>query len=125
MHPCNKRIKEGKFRFDELANHLKDWKAPSYVHIHLDDTRIINRVEYDPLTDRFVAFCLPLKDGIPCVDEYVLDTFEELETVYNTKTSVSYVHCIVAQPVSSDAPTFVLFVLGTDSKYDHKVIEER
>ena len=122
---CKKRVKEGEFRFDELANHLKDWKAPNYVYIHLDDTRIINRVEYDPLTDRFVGFCLPVKDGIPCVDEYVLDTFEELETVYNTKTSVSYAHCIVAQPVSSDAPTFVLFVLGTDSKYDHKVIEER
>ena len=122
---CKKKIKEGEFRFDELENHLKEWKAPKYVHIHLDDTRIINKVEYDPVTDRFVGFCLPLKDGIPCVEEFVLHTFEELETVYNTKTTVSYAHCIVAQPVSSDAPSFVLFVLGTDSKYNHKVVEER
>ncbi|CAB4013594.1 Hypothetical predicted protein, partial [Paramuricea clavata] len=40
---CKKKIKEGEFRFDELANHLKEWKAPKYVHIHLDDTRIINK----------------------------------------------------------------------------------
>jgi hypothetical protein len=49
-----KKVKEGDFLFDELVTHLKEWKAPMYVHIHLDDTRIINRVEYDVATGRFV-----------------------------------------------------------------------
>ena len=56
-----KKVKEGDFLFDELMTHLKEWKAPMYIHIHLDDTRIINRVEYDVASGRFVklaTFCL-------------------------------------------------------------------
>ena len=66
-----KKIKEGEFRFDELIDHLKNWNAPLGVHIHLDDTRILKRVEYDPATGRFVGFCLPIKDGFPVVDAFL------------------------------------------------------
>ena len=120
------RIKEGEFRFDALCNHLKEWNAPMGVNIQLDDTRILKRIEYDPKTGRFVGFCLPLKeDGLPIVDSFVLDTFEEIADAYKSRTCVSYAHCVVATPVSSVAPSFVLFVIGTDSKYTHKEIIQR
>lgn len=44
------RIKEGEFLFDKLLDHLNKWKAPKYVNIHMDDTRVLNKVEYDPVT---------------------------------------------------------------------------
>ena len=94
------KIKEGEFRFNELADHLENWKAPKAVHIHLGDTRILNKVEYDPTTDRFVGFCLPIRDGIPCDEEFVLHTFDELETTFKSRKVASYAHCVVAQPVS-------------------------
>ena len=119
------KIKEGEFRFKELSEHLDNWKAPKAVHIHLDDTRILNRVEYDPTTDRFVGFCLPIRDGVPCGEEFVLQKFEELENVFKSRKVASYAHCIIAQPVSPDAPSFVLCVLGTDSTYTHVEIEKR
>ena len=120
------RIKEGEFRFDALRNHLKEWNAPMGVNIQLDDTRILKRIEYDPKTGRFVGFCLPLReDGLPIVDSFVLDTFEEIADAYKSRTCVSYAHCVVAKPVSSVAPSFVLFVIGTDSKYTHKEIIQR
>ena len=120
-----KKIKEGEFRFDELIDHLKNWNAPLGVHIHLDDTRILKRVEYDPATGRFVGFCLPIKDGFPVVDAFVLQTFEQIEEVYKSTTIVTYAHCVVAKPVSAVAPSFVLFLLGTDSKYTHVEIARR
>lgn len=120
-----KKIREGSFRFDELAQHLKDWNCPMGVHIQLDDTRILQRIEYDPITDRYVGFCLPIKDGLPDGDAFIFDTFEELEKVFNSEPFVSYAHCIVAKSVKVEAPSFVLFVLGTDSKYTHIDIEWR
>ena len=51
----SQKIKEGDYQFDELSEHLKDFKAPPFINIPLDDTRLINRVEYDPITDRFVG----------------------------------------------------------------------
>lgn len=54
--------------FDEVAEHLKKWKAPKYIHVHMDDTRVINKIDYDQATDRFTGFVLPLEKGIPKVN---------------------------------------------------------
>ena len=119
------RMREGQFLFDELKKHLDLWNAPPFVHIHLDDTRVLNRVEYDPTTDRYVGFLLPIKDGLPEENAYILNTFGELQYIYNTVHVAKYAHCIVAKPICYDAPSFVFFVLSTDSKYDHTVIIQR
>lgn len=120
------KIVEGHFRFEELSSHLARWKAPLSVHIHLDDTRIIKRVEYDQVNDQFVGFCLPVNEfGLPCGDAFALDTFEEIKDAVENKVVSSYAHCIVAKPVSPVVPSFVLFVLGTDSKYTYKEIMQR
>ena len=55
----------------------------------------------------------------------MLEIFEEIENAYKSETCVSYAHSIVAKPVVPVAPSFVLFVLGTDSKYTHNEIIHR
>lgn len=116
------KIQEGDFRFDQLVDHLKEWEAPMGVNIQLDNTRILKKVEYDPISGRFVGFCLSVKDGLPVGDSFMLETFEEIENAHKSETCVSYAHCIVAKPVVPVAPCFVLFCLGTDSKYTHNEI---
>ena len=125
MMSLKERLVEGHFYFDELLNHLRDWEAPFYVHVHLDDTRIKNRIDYDAYCDRFVGFVLPLRDGLPVCDAFVLQTFEEIKNAFDNSTVAKYAHCIVIKPIKVDAPSFVLAVLGTDSKYDHTVITQR
>ena len=44
MMALKERLVEGHFYFDELVTHLREWKAPMFVLVHLDDTRIKNRV---------------------------------------------------------------------------------
>ena len=110
-----KKIKEGEFQFDELSDHLKDFNSPRFVNIHLDDTRIIHRVEYDQVTDRFVGFCLPVKDGLPLCDAFICHTFNEIKEAFKTEVVAKYAHCIVAQPIDVSCPAYVLFVIGTDS----------
>ena len=119
------RIKEGEFLFNELVKHLQKWKVPMYIHVHMDDTRVLNKIEYDYGNDRYVGFVLPVRNGLPDVDAFVFSTFNELKTAYETTPVANYAHCIVAEPLTNDAPSFVFFVLGTDSKYDHTVILER
>ena len=120
------RIEEGCFYFKELSDHLKEWNACAFVHIHLDDTRIKHRVEYDALTDCFTGFVLPIDEhGIPVRDSFILDTFDDLKDALETSTVAKYAHCIVARSVQIEVPSFIVAVLGTDSKYDHKVIIQR
>ena len=89
------RIDEGTFYFDELKEHLQEWKSPLYVHIHLDDTRIKHRVEYGPSTGRFVGLVLPLKDGLPVCDAFILDTFDDTAEAYKTNVQAKYAHVIL------------------------------
>ena len=102
------------------------WDCPPYIHIHVDDTRVLNRVEYDSVTDRFVGLSLPINraTGLPECNAFVLHTFPEIKEAYETGTISKYAHCIVAKPVNT-APPFVFFVLGTDSSYNHEVIGAR
>ena len=71
IHSEYSHIEEGKFRFDELLEHLTKRNAPNIVAIAEDATRIIKKVEYDPTTNRCVGFVLPTDDdGLPKIDEY-------------------------------------------------------
>ena len=76
---------------------------------------MINRIEYDQKTNRFVGFCLPLKNGLPECDAFVLHTFEEIKDTVSINPPAKYAHCIIAQPVDGISPSLILFVLGTDS----------
>ena len=123
--PSKKKVVEGEIYVEELKEHLNKWNSPLFINIHIDDTRILNKVEYDPATNRFVGFCLPLKDGLPIVDTFVLESFEDIKAAYESKTIGKYAHCLVAKSIDTSVPSFVLFVLCTDSRYDHQIVLDR
>lgn len=121
-----RKIIEGEFYFEELRLHLLKWHAPMFVNIHLDDTRIVNKVEYDPVSNRFVGFVLPLKsDGTPITDAFQLESFNAIKETLESASVGKYAHCIVVTSVKISVPSFVLFTLCTDSKYDNSVIMKR
>ena len=119
-----RKIVEGEFYF-EVLSHLKTWNAALFVHIHLDVTRIINKVEYDPATDRFVGFCLPLCNGLPIGDSFVFSTFKEIQNAFHNEVIGKYAHVMVAKPVHPLAPALIIFIICTDAKYNHNIIQRR
>ena len=89
------------------------------VNIHIDDTQVKDFIEYDTATDRFIGFCLLQKEAIPDSDSFKFQTFEEIRSAFETHAKAKYAHCIVAKPVDVRCPSFILCVIGTDSRYDH------
>ena len=120
-----KKIKEGQFFFDELKQHLEKWNAPPFVHLHLDDTRIIDKVEYDPVTDRLVGFCLPVQNGLPKCESFVFTTFDQIKDALKNEVKGKYAHVIVAKPINPSAPAFIIFMMCTDATYNHDTILSR
>ena len=118
-----KKVKEGKFYFKELKNHLDEWKAPPFVNIHIDDTRVKSLIEYDSINDQFIGFCL--EGTIPNLDMFRFQTFEEIKDAFIKSSKAKYAHCIVAKPIEVLCPSFILCVIGTDSKYDNNDISSR
>ena len=107
---------------EELLQHLQEWKSPLFVNVHIDDTIIKHRIEYDETTGRFVGFILPIKNRLPECHTFVLDTFDDIKHAFENQSIAKYAHCVVARSVDVKTPSFVLFVMGTDSKYDHQYI---
>ena len=113
-----RNMKEGHFYFIELKEHLLKWKSPLFVHIHMDDTRVLNHVEYDEMTNPFVGFCLPTKDGIPDGGAFVLNSFEEIKAAFEGNRIAKYAHFMIARPINY-SPAFVFFICGTDGSYNY------
>lgn len=120
-------ICEGEFRFDQLVDHLKSYKAPMVVSIGEDATRLISRVEYDSVTNCLVGFVLPVDDhGIPKCDRFVASSFETIEEAFDvgTKSKFAFLY-YMAQPVRENIPAFCLSCQGTDNKFTADLVLKR
>ena len=57
---------------------------------------IINRIEYDELTNRFLGFFLPLQNGFPECNAFILDNDENIKDTVAKNAVAKYAHCILA-----------------------------
>ena len=97
------------------SEHLKKHEAPHIVAVAEDATRIINRVEYDPATNRCVGFVLPqTTNGLPQIDAFQAVSFEAIEYMFQTASVAKYAYIYVVQPLKQSTPSFCLACLGTD-----------
>ena len=119
-------IEEGVFRFDDLLKHLSKHDTPHIVAIAEDATRIINKVEYDPGTNRCVGFVLPSnKYGLPDIDSYLAVSFKVIENLFKTTDIAKYAYLYVVQPLKIDSPSFCLACIGTNNKFTALEILQR
>ena len=61
----------------------------------------------------------------PSADAFVLHSFDEIKQALDKETVGKYAHSVVAKSINPSVPSFVLFAMCTDSKYDHKQILQR
>ena len=87
-----------------------------------DTTGIIRKVEYDSKTNSFVGFATPIDHGITLPKFYQADTFNELNTIYETNEIASLLNVHMLQSIpTEDNPTRVprpllLSAYGVDNK---------
>ena len=119
-------IEEGKFRFDDLLQHLAKHREPFVVAIAEDATHIIKKVEYDPSTNRCVGFVLPSdQNGLPLSNTFLATSFEGIETMFANSSIAKYAYVYVAQPLKDGIPSFCLACVGSDNKFTAKEIMQR
>lgn len=103
----NENVEEGVLRCQQLLKYLTDNNLPLVVSLSEDQTRIINRVQYDSNTNQLVGFVLPyLESGMPKTRTYLARSANEIENHFllNSGNVSSYVNVVMALRV------FLLFV---------------
>lgn len=109
--PNYKRTHEGDFRFDELVDYLKSYKAPMIVSIGEDASMLISRIEYDKDTDRLVGFVLPSNEsGTINSNRFMAVSFQTIEEAFQTGRKSKYTFVYTVQPLVEGIPSFAQLV---------------
>lgn len=117
---------EGQFRFDELLNHIIQYKAPKIVSIGEDATRIISKVQYDCNTNKMVGFVLPCNDlGLPLTDSFLAISFDQMEQSFADSEIAKNSFVYMAQPLAANVPAFCLACMGINNKHDYTLVMKR
>lgn len=119
------KISEGCFRFMELRKFLDDRDLPLYVWLSEDGTRITGRIEYDNEDNKLVGFVLPLKNGCPKMDTFVVTSVKSVLDAFKTATKSKYAYCIMAQPSVPSSPSFCVSIFGTDNCFSFEDVINR
>ncbi|CAM2719861.1 unnamed protein product [Rotaria socialis] len=107
------KISEAQFLFDKLNEHLNGIGV-TYAFGVEDRTGIIQKINYDQRTNSFIGFSTPLVNGIPVSKYYQTDSFETLESWFNSsdKASLLNIHMIQPLPLSNNSSIPSAFLLS-------------
>jgi hypothetical protein len=111
-------LTEADFKFESLQQY-----SSGFAFCSEDTTGVIRKVEYDSSTNSFIGFATPIIDGIPSAQCYRANTFDDLETFYNTKESAKLLNVHMIQSISTENdPTnfpkpFMLSAYGVNNKF--------
>ncbi|CAM2728181.1 unnamed protein product [Rotaria socialis] len=115
----NLKIIEGQFRFDELKHH-SDLLNTKFGFVSEDCTGVVQKITYNERTNSFVGFSAPLTNGIPYVNHFQTDSFEQLKTWFSTVNKASLLNVHMFQPIPSNhlksSSPFVLAAYGVNNQ---------
>lgn len=116
IHGCQS-IEEGQMRFRDLKNFLRNNGYPMRVWISEDQTKIVERVEYDSKTNKIVG-CAPRmnNEGLAINANYATSA-KAIVDCCTTQERASYAYIIMAQPLQNNSMPFCLCVYGSNNKF--------
>ncbi|CAM4822591.1 unnamed protein product [Rotaria magnacalcarata] len=107
------RVNEAQFLFDKLYEYFNGIDV-KYAFAAEDCTGVIRKINYDQQTNSFVGFATPLVNGIPVSKYYQTNSFNQLESWFNSsdKSSLLNMHMIQPLPSSNNSPASSAFLLS-------------
>lgn len=113
-------------RCGELLEYLQKIEAPNEVWLSEDGSGIIKRAVYDMHSNKLVGINLPISEltGMPITNSYFARTLAEITKHLKNPLS-TLIYMIMAQPVKSNCPPFVLMLFGTDNKFTAQNVLDR
>ncbi|CAF4628340.1 unnamed protein product [Rotaria socialis] len=107
------RINEAQFRFDKLHEYFNGIDV-KYAFASEDCTGVIRKINYDQETNSFVGFATPLVNGIPVSKYYQTNSFNQLESWFNSsdKSSLLNIHMMQPLPSSNNSTAPSAFLLA-------------
>lgn len=112
------KVTEGELRSNELKAYLEKIGSPNVVWLSEDGSGVIQRASYDVGSNKLVGLLLPIDNvtGMPISMTFVARSLKDIEEHMKAPLS-KLVYVVMAQPVKSNSPPFVLQLFGTTNKF--------
>lgn len=121
------RVVEGELRVDALKKFLDLTNSPYVVWLSEDATRIVSKLQIDPVTGSMIGVLLD-KDqqtGMPIIMHRTLESINQLKHELNNTTMTINANVLMARPLKNGSPTFCLMVTGCDNKFVATAVTNR
>lgn len=126
LHGKKLRIIEGTLRCNDLKEFLHKVGASTYVWLSEDGSGVNQKITYDVSSNKLVGLTLPLSEisGMPITSSFVASSLNEIEKHMKNQPS-TLVYLIIAQPIKSNSPPFVLQIFGSNNKFSTEDVINR
>ena len=96
------RMHEAQFRFEAMADNFA-LITSTLAFAAEDCTSVIAKVVYDSVSNSFVGFTTPMRQGTPQSNHHQTDSFTELQRWFKEKQKSTSVNIHMVQPLSSSS----------------------
>ncbi|CAF4004750.1 unnamed protein product [Rotaria sordida] len=118
----NLHLNEGEFRFDSLKKYL-DLIDSNHVFVCEDSTSVVSSVSYDSKTNSFIGFSPKLVNGLPLINQFQTNNFNELQQWFQDFEKSKLVNANLVEPLinknssSIHSTPYIISAYGTNNKY--------
>lgn len=108
-------VSEGVFRFSEIKERIIQRGENLFVHVSEDDTKLSERLRYDPKTNQVLGLQLPLNnDGIPQTGVFQFTTLKKIQELINKHPLTTYAKVMNVRTLGENSSTYTLVIFGTN-----------
>ena len=110
---------EGKFRLEELKEHISSNQLSLNVFLSCDATKITTSLKYSSKTNTILGLVLPLCQytGHPIPNYFKFNTTQEVQKFIEAHAMAENANVIVAKSLNHNSVSFIVGLWGTDNKF--------
>ena len=109
------RIMECEFRFESLSEYVRS-SSCRYVYVGEDSTSSLSHIDYDARINSFVGFSSPLVNGIPQINHFQTDNFDELRQWFDQIDKSKFITLHMMQSIVPSIPPMILSAYGSNNQ---------
>lgn len=109
------RILEGEFRFQAMKEYVQA-SGLNYVYVGEDSTSSLVHIDYDAQTNCFIGFKPPLINGIPQVNHFQTENFDQLRKWFDEADKSNFITLLMIKSIVPSIPPMILSACGSNNQ---------
>ena len=109
------RILESEFRFQTMKEYVQA-SGLNYVYVGEDSTSSRTHIDYDAQINSFIGFSPPLINGIPQVNYFQTDNFDQLRKWFNEVDKSTFINLHMMKSIMPSISPMILSAYGSNNQ---------